>query len=112
MQASQKTWSVSAEAYNANARDFGISTPKFCPPAIMQWHLNHEGPKLSFSSEQEFTQDPLVLVPAEPVLALSSPNGLELTQDPLVPIHELSAQPGPSPNLVGSVAIPSGDGPS
>ena len=90
IQSSQKTWSVFAEAYDANARDFEISTPKFSLPAIMQWHLNYEGPKLDFSTGQEFSQDPLV------------------------PAPELSAQPGPScvPHLVGPLATPCGDGPS
>ena len=108
IQSQQKTWSVSAEAYEANARDFGISCPKFSVHAIMQWHLNYEGPKLSLSDEQDVTIFPLVRVP------LSAPSGLNFAQDHLVPIHESPAHvqtPEPSPNLVGSVATPSGDGP-
>ena len=76
IQSSQKTWSVFAEAYDGNARDFGISTPMFSLTAIMQWYLNYEGPKLSLSNEQAVTQDPLVLVP------LSAPSGLNFAATP------------------------------
>ncbi len=47
IQSQQKTWSIFAEAYAANARDFGICCPKYTLPAIVQWHLKNEGPKLS-----------------------------------------------------------------
>ena len=64
IQSSQKTWSVFAEAY------------EFSLLAIMQWHLNYEGPKSDFSTGQEFSQDPLVLAPelsAQPWAKLRPP---------------------------------------
>ena len=90
IQSSQKTWSDFTEAYDANARDFGIVTPRFPLPAIMHWLLTYGGPKLDSSKGQEFSQDPLVLAP------------------------ELSAQPELMcvPHLVGPLATPQGDGPS
>ena len=54
----RRAWSIVAEAYEAEARDFGISSPRYTLPAIIQWHLNYEGPKLS-----DLSQDPLVLRP-------------------------------------------------
>ena len=39
IRSSQMTWSVFAEAFDADARDFGISTPNFSLIAIMTWHL-------------------------------------------------------------------------
>ena len=41
----QKTWGVFAEAFSASARDFGNCTPKFSFVAMINWHLNYEGPK-------------------------------------------------------------------
>ncbi len=35
----QKTWSVFAEAFDAEARGFGISTPNFSLAAIISCHL-------------------------------------------------------------------------
>ena len=90
IQSSQKTWSVPAETYDVNARDFGISTPKFSLPAIMQWHLNYEGPKLSVS-DQDISQDPLVLSP----FTLSI--GVDLTHDPLRPHHIQANVQTPAP---------------
>ena len=43
----KRTWRISAEAYEAEACDFGISCPRYTLPAIMQWHLSYEGPKNS-----------------------------------------------------------------
>ncbi len=62
IQSQQKTRSIFSEAYEAEARDFGISCPKYSLPAIMQWHLNYEGPKFNVA-DLEFSQDPLVLSP-------------------------------------------------
>ena len=45
IRSAQKTWNVSADAFAASAHEFGICTPKFSLVAIMNWHLNHEGPK-------------------------------------------------------------------
>ena len=47
IQYQRRTWSIFAEAYDAEARDFGISCPRYTLPAIIQWHLNYEGPKLN-----------------------------------------------------------------
>ena len=72
-----KAWSVFAEAYDADAREFGITTPKFSLSTIINWHLSYEGPKCiemqSSSSSQssnglDLTQDPLVLLPVPPGL--------------------------------------------
>ena len=41
----QKTWSVFADAFSSSAHEFGICTPKFSLVAIINWHLNYEGPK-------------------------------------------------------------------
>ena len=92
IQSQQKTWSIFAEAYEAEARDFGISCPKYILPAIMQWHLNYDGPK-SNVSDQDISQDPLVLSP----VTLSI--GVDLPQDPLGP-HRIQANvqtPEPPP---------------
>ena len=76
------TWRICAEAYDANARDFGISTSKCSLPAIMQWHLNYEGPRLYFSTEQEFSQDPLVLVPELPAVSGVPPPSVYVIPSP------------------------------
>ena len=47
---------------NRITRDFGISCPRYTLPAIMQWHLNYEGPKLN-ADYADLSQDPLVLCP-------------------------------------------------
>ena len=86
IRSSQKTWSVFAEAFDAEARYFGTTTPKFQPIAIINWHLNYEGPKctsmqtelLAHSTEGlDLDQDSLVLVPELSI-------GQDLDQDPLV----------------------------
>ena len=78
IQSQQKTWSISAETYETNARDFGISCPKYTLPSILQWHLNYEGPKLVLIDQDTF-QYSLVLCP---VPALTN---VDLTPDPLGP---------------------------
>ncbi len=80
IQSQQKIWSVFAEAYEAEARDFGFSCPKYTLPAITQWHLNYEGSKLSVA-DLDISQGPLVLSP------VTSLNGVDLTNDPLGPHH-------------------------
>ena len=45
IRSSQKTWSAFAEAFDAEARDFGITDQKCSLVAILNWHLNYEGPK-------------------------------------------------------------------
>ena len=37
---SQRTWSGSAEAYDADARDFGVSTPRYSLAAWINWRVN------------------------------------------------------------------------
>ncbi len=59
-QSQQKTWSIFAEAYEATARDFEISCPKYTLASIIQWHLSYEGSKLQNDLE-DFSQDPLIL---------------------------------------------------
>ena len=51
---------MSAEAYEAEARDFGVFCPKYILPTIMQWHLNHKGSKLD-NDATGLSQDSLVL---------------------------------------------------
>ena len=60
IQSQKRTWSIFAEAYEADARDFGLSCPKYTLTAIMQWHLNYEGAKFD-NDDTGFSQDPLVL---------------------------------------------------
>ena len=45
IRSAQKTWSVSAEAYDADSREFGITTTKFSLSAIVNWHLSCKGPR-------------------------------------------------------------------
>ena len=56
----RKTWSTFAEAYEAEARDFGLSCPRYIFAAIIQWHLTYEGPKLNHEIV-DLSQDPLIL---------------------------------------------------
>ena len=60
IQSQRWTWIIFAEAYEADARDFGLSCPKYTLTAIMQWHLNYEGPKID-NDDTGLSQDPLVL---------------------------------------------------
>ena len=39
-----KAWSVFAEAYDADARDFGASTPHFSFAAYIHWNLHFDDP--------------------------------------------------------------------
>ena len=70
IQSQRRTWSTFAEAYEAEARDFGISCPRYTLPAILQWHLNYEGPKLN-ADFSDLSQDPLVLCPVTNELTLA-----------------------------------------
>ena len=54
----RRTWSIFAEAYEAEARDFEFSCPRNILAAIIQWHLTYEGPKLNHELE-DLSQDPL-----------------------------------------------------
>ncbi len=76
----KRTWNISAEAYEAEARDFGISCPRYTLPAIIQWHLNYEGPKLN-ADYADLSQDPLVLCP----VTTASHRSLALVQQPQSP---------------------------
>ena len=40
----QQAWSVFAEAYQADARDFGVSVPHYSLPAYLFWNLHFEDP--------------------------------------------------------------------
>ena len=42
----RRTWSSSAEAYDATARDFEICCPKYTLANIIQWHVSYEGNKV------------------------------------------------------------------
>ena len=39
-----KAWSVFAEAYDADARDFGVSTPHFSFAAWIHWNIHFDDP--------------------------------------------------------------------
>ena len=56
IQSQKRTWSIFAEAYEADARDFGLSCPKYTLTAILQWHLKYQG-----HDDSGFSQDPSVL---------------------------------------------------
>ena len=60
IQSQRRTWSIFAEAYEATARDFELSCPRYTLAAIIQWHLFYEGSKLNNELE-ELSQDPLIL---------------------------------------------------
>jgi len=83
----QKAWSVFAEAYHADATDFGVSVPHYTLPAYIYWNLHFDDPtavtaSLSpapvCNSIQEF-------VPASELADLgypvSSPSEVELVGD-------------------------------
>ena len=70
IQSHRRTWSTFAEAYEAEARDFGLSGPRYTLPAILQWHLNYEGPKLN-ADFLDLSHDPLVLCPVTNELTLA-----------------------------------------
>ena len=88
----QKTWSISAEAYEAEARDFGISCPRYTLTGILHGHLNFKGPKLSVD-DLGLSQDPLILCP----VTSAPPNVVDLTQDPSGPHHFLALVQQPEP---------------
>ena len=104
IQSRKRTWSISAEAYEAEARDFGISCPRYTLPAIIQRHLNYEGPKLN-ADYAGLSQDPLVLRPVT-----TPSNGVEFPLRPLGPHHSLAlVQQSQSPpgfeSVVHTVAL-------
>ncbi len=84
IQSQTRTWSIFAEAYEAEARDFGISCPRYTLPAIIQWHLDYEGPKLN-ADYADLSQDPLVLCPVT-----TASNGVDFALDPLGPHQSLA----------------------
>ena len=67
IQSQRRTWSIFAEAYEATARDFEISCPRYTLAAIIQWHLSYEGSKL-YNELEELSQDPLILCLEPPVV--------------------------------------------
>ena len=86
IRSSQKTWSAFAEAFDAEARDFGITTLKLSLIAIINWHLNYQGAKCTSMQTElpansieglDLDQDSLALVPELSI-------GQDLDQDPLV----------------------------
>ena len=40
----QQAWSVFAEAYQADARDFGVSVPHYSLPEYLYWNLHFDDP--------------------------------------------------------------------
>ena len=103
IQSQRRTWSIFAEAYEATARDFELSCPRYTLTAILHWRLNYEGPKLNVD-DLDLSQDPLILCP---VTAAPS-NVVDLTQDPLGPHHFLAivqTPEAPSPPGFDSACI-------
>ena len=74
IQSQRRTWSSFAEAYEATARDFEITSPKYTRASIIDWHLSYEGSKLHNELE-DFSQDPLILC-LEPPGVLPDPGVL------------------------------------
>ena len=90
-----KAWSVFAEAYHADARDFGVSTPHFSLAAYIHWNLHFDDPTrvtASLSPEpacnamQEF-------VPAIELLELGFPVSSPSVVEPAGDLASVSASP-------------------
>jgi len=86
-----KAWSVFAEAYDADARDFGVSTPHFSLAAYIHWNLHFDDPTRvtgsllpvpACNAMQEFACASELIELGYPV---SSPSVVEPTGD-LVPV--------------------------
>ena len=78
-----KAWSVFAEAYDADARDFGVSTPHYSLAAWINWNINLDDPMRVTASLlpepecnaiQEFVSASELIEHGFPV---SSPSGVE-----------------------------------
>ena len=78
-----KAWSVFAEAYDADARDFGVSTPHYSLAAWINWNINFDDPMRVTASLlpepecnaiQEFVSASELIEHGFPV---SSPSGVE-----------------------------------
>ena len=78
-----KAWSVFAEAYDADARDFGVSTPRYSLAAWINWNINFDDPMRVTASLlpepecnaiQEFVSASELIEHGFPV---SSPSGVE-----------------------------------
>ena len=70
----RRTWSSFAEAYDATARDFEISSPKYTLANIIQWHVSYEGNKF-YNALEDLSQDPLILC-LQPPGVLPEPGAL------------------------------------
>ena len=56
MRSWRKAWSVFTEAYQADARDFGVHVPGYSLPAWLSWRFN-------FEDSTEMNSAPLILAP-------------------------------------------------
>ena len=82
----QQAWSVFAEAYQADARDFGVSVPHYSLHAFLHWRLNFEDPTAVTAilspepvcNHEDFIQE---FVPSALEYPASSPAEIELTGD-------------------------------
>ena len=70
----RRTWSSFAEAYDATARDFEISSPKYTLANIIQWHVSYEGNKF-YNELEDLSQDLLILC-LQPPGVLPEPGAL------------------------------------
>ena len=76
IKASNKAWSVFAEAYRAAAQGFKVYAPCYSLPARLEWRLNTEDPTLAESA---------LLVP-EPICNLTDSVANESASDVLQPL--------------------------
>ena len=91
IQSQQKTWSSFAEAYEATARDFEITSPKYILASIIDWHLSYERSKLH-NEREDFSQDPLILC-LEPPGVLPDPGVLPAESHASSSAHVQSSVP-------------------
>ena len=77
----QKTWSVFADAFSASAHEFGIYIPKFSLVAIINWHLNYEGPKCNAFSDGSIHVQEGQNQDAEPTVLAEGSTGPDLNHN-------------------------------
>ena len=84
IRSTQKTWSVFADAFSVSALEFGICTPKFSLVAIINWHLNYEGPKCNAFSDGSIHVQEGQNQDAEPTVLAEGSTGPDLNHNIVV----------------------------
>ena len=84
IRSTQKTWSVFADAFSVSALEFGICTPKFSLVAIINWHLNYEGPKCNVFSDGSIHVQEGQNQDAEPTVLAEGSTGPDLNHNIVV----------------------------